>query len=131
MDGGSTLNTHNIHAAQMSTPRTITGAPSRGAGRDEAAVVLMRRPSAPTARVPMGRGPMSMLPRKRPANSRGGGDPPPALGAGIMAVWQVALVKQLRIMGSNPSRPHILAEDRRKAEEWRKAMGGRTGFSAP
>ena len=36
-------------------------------------------------------------------------------GAGIMAVWQVALVKQLRIMGSNPSQPHILAEGRRKA----------------
>ena len=47
------------------------------------------------------------------------------LGRGIMAVWQVALVKQLRIMGSNPSQPHILAEGRRKAEEWRK------GFSAP
>ena len=29
------------------------------------------------------------------------------LGAGIMAVWQVALVKQLRIMGSNPSQPHL------------------------
>ena len=53
------------------------------------------------------------------------------VGAGIMAVWQVALVKQLRIMGSNPSQPHILVEGRRKAEEWRKAMGGRTGFSAP
>ena len=52
-------------------------------------------------------------------------------GAGIMAVWQVALVKQLRIMDSNPSQPHILAEGGRKAEEWRKAMGGRTGFSAP
>ena len=52
-------------------------------------------------------------------------------GAGIMAVWQVALVKQLRIMGSNPSQLHILAEGRRKAEEWRKAMGERTGFSAP
>ena len=52
-------------------------------------------------------------------------------GAGIMAVWQVALVKQLRIMGSNPSQPHILVEGRRKAEEWRKATGGRTGFSAP
>ena len=56
---------------------------------------------------------------------------PPRPGAGIMAVWQVALVKQLRIMGSNPSQPHILAEGRRKAEDWRKAMGGRTGFSAP
>ena len=56
---------------------------------------------------------------------------PPGYGAGIMAVWQVALVKQLRIMGSNPSQPHILVEGRRKAEEWRKAMGGRTGFSAP
>ena len=44
------------------------------------------------------------------------------------AMWQVALVKQLPIMGSNPSQPHILAEGRRKAEEWRKAMGGRTGF---
>ena len=53
-----------------------------------------------------------------------------APGAGIMAVWQVALVKQLRIMGSNPSQPYILAEGRREAE-WRKAMGGRTGFSAP
>ena len=39
-----------------------------------------------------------------------------------MAVWQVALVKQLRIMGSNPSQSHILVEGRRKAEEWRKAM---------
>ena len=52
-------------------------------------------------------------------------------GAGIVAVWQVDLVKQLPIMGSNPSQPHILVEGRRKAEEWRKAMGGKTGFSAP
>ena len=48
-----------------------------------------------------------------------------------MAVWQVALVKQLRITVSNPSQPHILEEGRRKAEDWRKALGGRTGFSAP
>ena len=45
-----------------------------------------------------------------------------------MAVWQVALVKQLRIMGSNSSQPHILVEGRRKAEEWRKAMGGKRVF---
>ena len=56
---------------------------------------------------------------------------PAYTGAGIMAMWQVALVKQLRIMGSNPSQPHILEEGRRKAEDWRKALGGRTGFSAP
>ena len=49
-----------------------------------------------------------------------------------MSVWQVALDnKQLLIMGSNPSQPHVLVDGRRKAEEWRKAMGGRTGFSAP
>ena len=36
-----------------------------------------------------------------------------------MAVWQVAQVKQLRIIGSNPSQPHILAEGGRKAEERR------------
>ena len=44
-----------------------------------------------------------------------------------MAVWQVALVKQLRIMGSNPSQPHILAEGRRKAEEW-EGDGWKNGF---
>ena len=48
-----------------------------------------------------------------------------------MAVWQVALVKQLRIMGSNPSQPHILVGGRGEAGEWGEAMGGRTGFSAP
>ena len=39
-----------------------------------------------------------------------------------------ALVKQLRIMGSNPSQPHLLEEGRRKAEDWRKALGGRTAL---
>ena len=34
-----------------------------------------------------------------------------------MAVWQVALVKQLRIMGSNPSQSHI--------SYWRKVGGKR------
>ena len=61
-----------------------------------------------------------------------GGSPVSELlgGAGIMAVWQVALVKQLRIMGSNPtgSQPHILVQGRRKAEEWGKAMDGKRVF---
>ena len=34
-----------------------------------------------------------------------------------MAVWQVALVKQLCIMGSNPRQSHILEEGGRKAED--------------
>ena len=34
-----------------------------------------------------------------------------------MAVWQVALVKQLRIIGSNPGQPRILEEGGRKAED--------------
>ena len=37
-----------------------------------------------------------------------------------MGVWQVALVQQLRIMGPNPSQPHVLEEGRRK-----RRTGGR------
>ena len=63
---------------QRTTPRRITGAPSRGAGWDEAAGVYMRLPSVPTARALMGCGPMPVQPRRRSASSRRGGDPLPA-----------------------------------------------------
>ena len=64
--------------AQRNTPRKTTGAPLRGAGRDEAAGVHIRLPDAPTARALTGRGPIPAQPRRRPARSRGGGEPLPA-----------------------------------------------------
>ena len=61
--------------AQMSTLCTITGGPSRGAGQDGATGVRTRLPGEPIARALIGRG---LMPRGRPASSRGGGGPLPA-----------------------------------------------------
>lgn len=53
-----------------------------------------------------------------------------------MAMLLAARVKQLPIIGLNPSQPHVLEKigGRRRTEEGggqRKAMGGGPGFSAP
>ena len=54
----------------------LTDALWKGVGPDEAAGAHIRLPSAPIARALMGRGLMPVQPRRRPDNSRGGGDPP-------------------------------------------------------
>ena len=74
--------TPGVPSVQRTTPRKITGAPSRCAGRDEAAGAHMRLPSAPTERALMGRGPRPAPPRRKTANSREGGGPLPARAGG-------------------------------------------------
>ena len=72
----TTQQTPGAPSAQRSTPCRTTDALWKGVGPDKATGALMLLPNAPIARALMGCGLMPVQPRRRPDNSRGGGDPP-------------------------------------------------------